>query len=52
MNIKEIESTIQKSGMSIAKDKLADALRRSAEKQLPCIKETNSSYVIVRVKVA
>lgn len=52
MNVKEIDNLILKSGMSITKDKLLDALRRTTDKQLPCIKESSSGYLIIRVKVA
>lgn len=51
MNTREIENVILKSGVCISKDKLLDALRRTTEKQLPCIKENSSSYMIIRVKV-
>ena len=52
MNTKEIDNLIIKSGMSITKDKLLDALRRTPDKQLPCIKDASSGYLIIRVKVA
>jgi len=52
MNTREIENLILKSGMSITKDKLLDALRRTPDKQLPCVKESSSGYLIIRVKVA
>lgn len=52
MNTRELDSLILKSGMSIAKDKLLDALRRTPDKQLPCIKDASSGYLIIRVKVA